>query len=102
VVIFLATLLVGYRYALVITILCIISVWVMGFIPPANGFMPVMNGLEAMKRIREINPDIPVIAVTAFVDQEDAGIRTVAKFSGYVVKPIEKPDLIGKISSALN
>ena len=64
--------------------------------------MPVMNGLEATKRIKEISPDIPVIAVTAFSDQEVAGMEPVVKFSGYIVKPIEKAALIMKISSALN
>ena len=64
--------------------------------------MPVMNGLEATKRIKEISPDIPVIAVTAFSDQEVAGMEPVVKFSGYIVKPIEKAALIMKISSVLN
>ena len=40
VVIFLATLLIGAKVALVFTILSIASVWVMAFIPPKNGFMP--------------------------------------------------------------
>jgi signal transduction histidine kinase len=40
VVIFLSTLLIGARYALIITILSITSVWVMVFVPPKNGFMP--------------------------------------------------------------
>jgi signal transduction histidine kinase len=40
VVIFLATLLIGARYALIITILSIISVWAMVLVPPKNGFMP--------------------------------------------------------------
>jgi signal transduction histidine kinase len=40
VVIFLATLLIGARYALVFTLLSIISVWVMVIVPPKNGFMP--------------------------------------------------------------
>ena len=64
--------------------------------------MPVMNGLEATRRIKEISPDVPVIAVTAFSDQEVAGMEPVVKFSGYIVKPIEKASLIMKISSALN
>jgi signal transduction histidine kinase len=40
VVIFLATLLIGAKFALLITILSIVSVWGMAFIPPKNGFMP--------------------------------------------------------------
>lgn len=40
VVIFLATLLIGARFSLVITIFSIASVWSMAFFPPKNGFMP--------------------------------------------------------------
>jgi len=40
VVIFLATLLIGARFSLVITIFSIGSVWSMAFFPPKNGFMP--------------------------------------------------------------
>lgn len=40
VVIFLATLLIGARFSLVITIFSIASVWSMAFYPPKNGFMP--------------------------------------------------------------
>jgi signal transduction histidine kinase len=40
VVIFLATLLIGARFALIVTILSILSVWGMAFFPPKNGFMP--------------------------------------------------------------
>jgi CheY-like chemotaxis protein len=30
--------------------------------------MPVMDGLETLKKIREFNKDIPVIIITAYVD----------------------------------
>jgi signal transduction histidine kinase len=40
VIIFLATLLIGARFSLALTVISIISVWVMVFIPPKNGFMP--------------------------------------------------------------
>lgn len=63
--------------------------------------MPVLNGYDATQKIRSINPEIPVIAVTAFAFKEDIERATTAKFSGYVVKPIDKKELIMKINSVL-
>ena len=59
--------------------------------------MPVMNGYEATKSIRNIKPDIPVIAVTAFDIQQDFLETYKTHFDGYVVKPIDKEDLLTKI-----
>jgi len=36
--------------------------------------MPVMNGIEAIKNIREFNKDVPIIIISAYVD--DANART--------------------------
>ncbi len=63
--------------------------------------MPVLNGYDATQKIRSINPEIPVIAVTAFAFKEDIERATMANFSGYVVKPIDKKELIMKINSVL-
>ena len=51
VVIFMATLLIGAKFALIVTVLSIVSVWVMAFIPPQNGFMspgdiPVLMSID--------------------------------------------------------
>jgi len=63
--------------------------------------MSVMNGYEATWKIKNINPEIPVIAVTAFALQEDLEKATAASFDGYVIKPIVKSDLLLKISKVL-
>ena len=63
--------------------------------------MSVMNGYEATRKIKNINPEIPVIAVTAFALQEDLEKATAASFDGYVIKPIVKSDLLLKISKVL-
>ncbi len=63
--------------------------------------MPVLNGYDATQKIRFINPDIPVIAVTAFSFKEDIERATLANFSAYVVKPVDKNELILKINSVL-
>lgn len=55
--------------------------------------MPVMNGLEATKLIREFNPKLPIIATTAY-KQIGLEWRFLASgFSGYLGKPILKEDL---------
>jgi signal transduction histidine kinase/CheY-like chemotaxis protein len=64
--------------------------------------MPAMNGYETTRKIKSIDSDIPVIAVTAFTQQEDVELATGVNFDGYVVKPIEKNDLMMKISNVLN
>lgn len=59
--------------------------------------MPIMDGYEASKLIKEINPNIPIIAVTgeAILDVKskisDAGI------DDYILKPINPEILIDKI-----
>jgi len=61
--------------------------------------MPVMNGFDALKIIRNQRPDLPVIAQTAYalVDDKDRIIQ--AGFDDYITKPIQKDlliDIIGK------
>jgi signal transduction histidine kinase len=63
--------------------------------------MPVMNGYEATQKIKELNPEIPVIAITAFPYQLEVDKASADLFDGYVVKPVEKDDLFLRISKAL-
>lgn len=50
--------------------------------------MPVMNGLEMAKGIREINQDVPIILITAFTKQESLLNSIDIKIDKYVHKPI--------------
>jgi two-component system cell cycle response regulator DivK len=52
--------------------------------------LPGIDGAEALRRIRssEVNPDVPVVAVTAFAMNEDRERAFEAGFTGYVEKPI--------------
>jgi len=56
--------------------------------------MPVMDGFEAMQLIKVKNPDIPIIAVTAFAMMEDKEKALQAGFDNYISKPIKKDILI--------
>jgi two-component system cell cycle response regulator DivK len=52
--------------------------------------LPGIDAAEALRRIRasEVNPDVPVVAVTAFATNEDRERAYEAGFVGYVEKPI--------------
>lgn len=51
--------------------------------------MPKMNGIEVLRRIREIDPEMGVIMVTA-VNEEDVGRKALELGAfDYIVKPLD-------------
>lgn len=56
--------------------------------------MPVLNGIEATKIIRTFNPDIPIIAQTAFAMPEDKELILKSGCNDYLSKPIKTNELI--------
>jgi len=63
--------------------------------------MPVMNGYEAAQKIKKIRSEIPVIAITAFPHQLEIEKVSGVIFDTNVIKPLEKDDLLQKISKVL-
>ncbi|SMF76352.1 response regulator [Pseudobacteriovorax antillogorgiicola] len=62
--------------------------------------MPVMDGWEATKQIKQKFPDVKIIAVSAKVDEE---FHTIEQgFDGFCAKPINFKVLIKKIEQVLN
>lgn len=59
--------------------------------------MPFLNGFEATKQIREINPMISIIAQTAFAEDEDLTKAKTFGFNDYLTKPIKAEIIIEKI-----
>jgi len=59
--------------------------------------MPVMDGLEASRRIRELDPRIPIIALTADVTLEDTDLILAAGMNAHLGKPIDFDELIGTL-----
>jgi len=51
--------------------------------------MPEMDGIEALKRIKAFDPDIPVAMVTAVWDKEEAKKALKAGAYEYITKPID-------------
>jgi CheY-like chemotaxis protein len=54
--------------------------------------MPVMDGYTAVKLIRETNTEIPIIAQTAYVEDEEEAIESGC--SGSISKPFNKKHLL--------
>lgn len=60
--------------------------------------MPEVNGLEAIKYIKLIRPELPVIAQTAFVMDNDREICLKAGCVDFITKPIKVDQLIEMIA----
>ncbi len=61
--------------------------------------MPGMNGIETTKEIRKIRRDIPIIAQTAFIFEDDKDIILEAGCDACLIKPIRKDHLLTVMSS---
>ena len=55
--------------------------------------MPIMNGLEATRKIKLINPKLPVVAQTAYSTQEDIDRALSAGCDEVITKPINSNTL---------
>ncbi|MBI9033819.1 MAG: response regulator [Bacteroidales bacterium] len=64
--------------------------------------MPVMDGIEATRRIRIIDDRIPIIAISAYI--EDAIIKSSfdAGVNEYLTKPYNRQDILSLISKHIN
>jgi len=63
--------------------------------------MPIMNGLEATKLIKTMNPDIPIIIQTAYVVGEEFDNIESSGCNDYFFKPILAKELYTKIGEQL-
>jgi CheY-like chemotaxis protein len=64
--------------------------------------MPVMNGFEACKIIKELDKEINIIAVTAFAQVGDKDRILKSGFDGYVSKPLNGEKLMVAISEFIH
>ncbi len=63
--------------------------------------MPLMDGIEATKLIRKINNEVPIIAQTAYVLDNDEKLTIAAGCSNYISKPIYRNSLLSLINKYL-
>lgn len=59
--------------------------------------MPILNGYLATKWIKDIRPDVPIIAQTAFALESDLK-NLENKFDDFFIKPISKYDFTRRLS----
>jgi len=63
--------------------------------------MPKMNGYEATIIIKQINPEIPIIAQTAYASLADREEVLQVGCDNYIAKPIRRDDLLKLIDTYL-
>ena len=59
--------------------------------------MPVMNGLEATKAIKEKHPDLPILALTANAFDSDRQLAMDAGCNDFLSKPVSSEECIETI-----
>ena len=65
--------------------------------------MPMLSGIQLSKKVKEINPDVKVVLMTAFEirDNEFSRVFPSSQVDGFVQKPIGIKDLTDKILSLI-
>ncbi len=60
--------------------------------------LPVISGIEGVKKLRKIDKDIPIIVLTVEEDQKVADKFIKVGASDFALKPIKAPDIISRIN----
>ena len=63
--------------------------------------MPVMDGLEATKKIKEMHPNLPIIALTANAFDSDRQLAFDAGCDDFLTKPVSSDQCIKTIKKCL-
>jgi two-component system response regulator HydG len=63
--------------------------------------MPAIDGMEALKRIKKANPDLPVIMMTAYGSIDSAVKALQSGAEDYLTKPLDMDELIIKVKKAI-
>jgi DNA-binding response OmpR family regulator len=62
--------------------------------------LPDTDGIELLRKIRSLHPDLPVIVTTAYLSIEPQLQVLDLGYSGYIVKPFDLDDLGSAIDAA--
>ncbi len=63
--------------------------------------MPGIDGLQLLQAVKKINPDLPVVMITAFAEVEKAVAAMQAGAFNYLAKPFSNDELIVTINNAV-
>src|SRR5664279_2400128 len=64
--------------------------------------MPGMTGLEMLPKVKELRPDVPVIMITAYGDEDTKRYAIAQGASGLLTKPIDFALLRQEIDARLD
>lgn len=59
--------------------------------------MPKINGIEGVRMLRKLSPDVPIIVFTIDESQQVADAFLEAGASDFALKPIKAPDIVSRI-----
>ncbi len=62
--------------------------------------MPVMDGLTAIKEIKQMRPETEIIALTSFADDEKVFTAIRSGATGYLLKDVQPNDLVKAVLAA--
>ena len=60
--------------------------------------MPIMNGYEAIPRIKQLRPELPIVAQTAYAFASDQEKILATGCDDYLTKPVRKDTLLEKLA----
>ena len=63
--------------------------------------MPIMDGFEATKLIKESNPNLPVIAQTSYITDDKRELAIAAGCDNFISKPISASTIYGVMDEFL-
>jgi CheY-like chemotaxis protein len=64
--------------------------------------MPEVNGMEITKEIRKLRPELPIIAQTAFLFENDKDIIIEAGCTAFLIKPFKREQLVSAMGRFLD
>jgi two-component system chemotaxis response regulator CheY len=63
--------------------------------------MPKMNGIEALKAIRQMDPNARVIMCTAVGQEQMVKLAIKSGAKGYIIKPFQAPKVLEEVKNVL-
>jgi CheY-like chemotaxis protein len=64
--------------------------------------MPLMDGIEATKKIRAFNKNVPIIGLTALTEEDAAFKSKAIGMNDYITKPISKEKIFNTLETWIN
>lgn len=59
--------------------------------------LPRINGVEGVRRLRQLSPDVPILVFTIDESQEVADTFLEAGATDFALKPIKAPDIVSRV-----